>query len=104
MLLYLVLLYRTVLIMTAMPQSYAGFLSFGLAFLMAFQAMINMGVAVGILPVTGQPLPFVSMGGSSLMFTGFSIGIILSVSKEVNKSKEKGKGNENEIEAIQDNN
>lgn len=104
MLLYLVLLYRTVLIMTAMPQSYAGFLSFGLAFLMAFQAMINMGVAVGILPVTGQPLPFVSMGGSSLMFTGFSIGIILSVSKEVNKSKEKEKGNENEIEAIQDNN
>jgi cell division protein FtsW len=43
--------------------------------------MINMGVAVGLGPVTGQPLPLVSMGGTSMLFTGISLGIILSVSR-----------------------
>ena len=57
----------------------------GLAFSLVFQAMLNMGVAVGLLPVTGQPLPFVSMGGTSLMFTGMSLGIIISVSKGLEK-------------------
>jgi len=47
--------------------------------------MINMGVAVGMLPVTGQPLPLVSLGGTSIWFTSLSLGIILSVSKEVAK-------------------
>jgi cell division protein FtsW len=100
LLLYLVLLFRAVAIMVAIPQSFGGFLSFGLAFMMVMQAMVNMGVAVGLLPVTGQPLPFVSWGGSSMMFTGLSIGIILSVSKEINKNKEK----RNELETAQDNN
>lgn len=86
---YLILLYRAIAIMVAIPQSFGGFLSFGLAFLLVMQAMINMGVAVGLLPVTGQPLPLVSKGGTSMLFTGISIGIILSVSKEVNKIKEK---------------
>jgi cell division protein FtsW len=45
--------------------------------------MINMGVAVGLLPVTGQPLPLLSMGGTSIWFTSLAIGIILSVSKEI---------------------
>jgi len=44
--------------------------------------MINMGVAVGLLPTTGQPLPLISMGGTSIWFTSLAIGIILSVSKE----------------------
>ncbi|HPI86172.1 MAG TPA: FtsW/RodA/SpoVE family cell cycle protein, partial [Bacteroidales bacterium] len=55
------------------------------AFSLVFQALINMGVAVDLLPVTGQPLPLVSMGGTSIWFTSLSIGIILSVSKEVGK-------------------
>ena len=88
-LLYLILLFRAIAIMVAIPQSFGGFLSFGLALLIVVQAMINMGVAVGILPVTGQPLPFVSMGGTSLLVTGISIGVILSVSKELNKINEK---------------
>ena len=87
--LYMILLYRAIAITVAIPQSFGGFLSFGLAFLLVMQALINMGVAVGLLPVTGQPLPLVSMGGTSLMFTGCSIGIILSVSKEVNKINER---------------
>lgn len=88
-LLYLILLFRAIAIMVAIPQSFGGFVSFGLALLIVVQAMINMGVAVGILPVTGQPLPFVSMGGTSLLITGLSIGVILSVSKEIDKINEK---------------
>lgn len=97
-LLYLILLFRAMVIINAMPMSFGGYLAFGLAFMLVLQAMINMGVAVGILPVTGQPLPFVSMGGSSMMFTGLAIGMIISVSKEINKDEE------NELETTQDNN
>lgn len=100
LLLYLILLFRAVSIMAEIPQSFGGFLSFGLAFMLVIQAMINMSVAVGLVPVTGQPLPFISMGGTSLLFTGCSLGIILSVSKEINKNKEK----RNELEATQNNN
>ena len=85
LILYLVLLFRATRIMIRAPQSYGGLLAMGLAFGLVFQAMLNMGVAVGLLPVTGQPLPFISMGGTSLMFTGLSLGIIISVSKEIDK-------------------
>ena len=86
-LLYLILLYRAVKIVTQSPGTFGAFLTIGVAFSMVFQAMINMGVAVNLLPVTGQPLPLVSMGGTSIWFTSLSIGIILSVSKEINKQK-----------------
>ncbi len=87
-LLYLILLYRAVKIVTQSPGTFGAFLTIGVAFSLVFQAMINMGVAVNLLPVTGQPLPLVSMGGTSIWFTSLSIGIILSVSKEINKQKE----------------
>ena len=80
---YLILLYRATRIMLRAPNSFGGLLAMGLAFSLVMQAMVNMGVAVGLFPVTGQPLPFVSMGGTSLMFTGLSIGIIISVTKEI---------------------
>lgn len=98
-LLYLILFFRAIKITTEIPQSFGGFLAFGLSFMLVMQAMINMGVAVGILPVTGQPLPLVSMGGTSLMFTGCAFGMILSVSKEVNN-----KSKRNEPETTEDNN
>ena len=88
-LLYLILLYRAIRIMVAIPQSFGGFVAFGLAFMLVMQAMVNIGVAVGIFPVTGQPLPFVSMGGTSLLFTGCAFGVILSVSKEIDKKDER---------------
>ncbi len=84
-LLYLILLFRAVVIVTKIPQTFGAFLTIGVTFSLVFQAMINMGVAVGLLPVTGQPLPLVSMGGTSIWFTSLSLGIILSVSKEVAK-------------------
>lgn len=83
--LYLILLYRATRIMLRAPQSFGGLLAMGLAFSLVMQAMVNMGVAVGLFPVTGQPLPFISMGGTSLLFTGLSIGIIISVTREINK-------------------
>jgi len=87
-LLYLILLFRAVKIVTKSPGTFGSFLTIGVAFSLVFQAMINMGVAVGLLPVTGQPLPLVSMGGTSIWFTSLSIGIILSVSKDITKKED----------------
>lgn len=64
-------------------MTFGAYMSFGLCFLMIMQAMINMGVSIGLLPVTGQPLPFISMGGTSIMATGFMLGMILSVTKSI---------------------
>jgi cell division protein FtsW len=96
-LLYMILLFRAVRIVTKTPRTFGAFLTIGVAFSLVFQALINMGVAVDLLPVTGQPLPLVSMGGTSVWFTSLSIGIILSVSKEVNKGNQ-----EEEPEKIQE--
>jgi cell division protein FtsW len=57
--------------------------------------MINMGVAVGLGPITGQPLPLLSMGGTSLLFTGISLGIILSVSRGDISESSSGNNNGN---------
>jgi len=80
-LLYLGLLYRGLLTATKSERAFGGLLSAGLSLALVLQAMVNIGVAVGLLPITGLPLPLVSMGGTSLLFTGLSLGIILSVSR-----------------------
>jgi cell division protein FtsW len=85
---YMTLLYRSVRIASKSPGKFGTFLSIGLSLSLVFQAMINMGVAVNLLPVTGQPLPLVSMGGTSLWFTSISIGIILSVSRQTTEEPE----------------
>ena len=59
----------------------------GLGMSLVIQAFINMGVSVNLLPVTGLTLPFVSMGGSSIWFNGFALGIILSVSRDIEEGK-----------------
>jgi cell division protein FtsW len=87
-LLYMIIFSRALKIITKIPRNFGAFLVFGVSFNLVFQAMVNMGVAVGILPVTGQPLPLVSMGGTSIWFTSISLGIILSVSKETSKDPE----------------
>ena len=95
--LYLILLHRATRIMLRAPNSFGGLLAMGLAFSLVMQALVNMGVAVGLFPVTGQPLPFVSMGGTSLLFTGLSIGIIISVTKEIDKVKNDERDSEIEV-------
>ncbi|RDC62243.1 FtsW/RodA/SpoVE family cell cycle protein [Adhaeribacter pallidiroseus] len=79
--LYLAFLYRGLVTVSKSFGAFGGLLSAGLSFSLVLQAMVNMGVAVGLGPVTGLPLPLLSMGGTSLIFTGISIGIILSVSR-----------------------
>ena len=85
MFLYLYLLFRAGVIIKKSTRTFPAFLAMGLTILIVFQAMVNMAVAVNILPVTGQPLPMVSMGGTSMIFTCIAFGIILSVSRETNK-------------------
>lgn len=80
--LYLWLLYRGMKAVANSDRAFGGLLSAGLSFSLVIQALINMAVATGLVPVTGLPLPLVSMGGTSLLFTGIAIGIILSVSRE----------------------
>lgn len=79
--LYLVLLHRGMKTAYNSERAFAGLLSAGLSFDLVCQAMVNMGVVVGLGPITGQPLPLISMGGTSMVFTGLSLGIILSVSR-----------------------
>ena len=79
MLLYLIILYRVGVIVRRCTRMFPAILVAGLGLCIVFQALINMGVCVGLFPVTGQPLPLVSMGGTSLLFTSASFGMILSV-------------------------
>jgi cell division protein FtsW len=81
-LLYLILLYRGMRIAAKSDRAFGGLLAAGLSFAIVLQAIINMAVVVGLGPITGLPLPMVSMGGTSLLFTGISLGIILSVSRQ----------------------
>ncbi|MCX6271147.1 MAG: FtsW/RodA/SpoVE family cell cycle protein [Bacteroidetes bacterium] len=88
-LLYLIILFRGTRIVVKSPGNFGAFLAIGVSFSLVFQAMINMAVAVNLFPVTGQPMPFVSMGGTSIWFTSIAIGVILSVSRELENNPEK---------------
>lgn len=89
--LYLTLLYRCVRIVTRSPKAFGALLAAGLSFSLTIQAFANMAVAVGLGPVTGIPLPLVSMGGTSMIFTSIAFGIILSVSRDVEEYSSKKK-------------
>jgi cell division protein FtsW len=84
---YLLFLFRCITIFRRCPYAFGAFLSLGLGFTLAVQAMINMAVNVNILPVTGVTLPLMSMGGTSIIFTCIAIGIILSVSRHVEQEE-----------------
>jgi cell division protein FtsW len=84
---YLFLLYRCIKIVTKAPKAFGALLAAGLSFSLTIQAFANMAVAVGLGPVTGVPLPFVSMGGTSMLFTSVAFGIILSVSRDIEDPK-----------------
>jgi cell division protein FtsW len=85
--LYLFLLYRCIRIVIKSPKAFGALLAVGLGTALVIQAMINMAVAVNLLPVTGVTLPLVSMGGSSVIFTSIAFGIILSVSRNVEEEQ-----------------
>lgn len=90
MLLFLILLYRSIRIAIRTPRHFGGLLVLGISFLLVTQAFINMAVAVRLFPTTGQPLPLLSMGGTSIIFTCLSIAMIISVSRSVFNPEEDG--------------
>jgi cell division protein FtsW len=83
MMLYMVFLYRCILIIRKSPKAFGAFLALALSMTLVIQALINMAVNTGLFPITGVTLPLVSMGGTSFLFTCFSIGIILSISRHI---------------------
>lgn len=83
LLLYLVLLFRATRIAGRCAKPFGAYAAIGLTLMLVVQAMVNMAVAVNLVPVTGQPLPLVSMGGTSAWFTCLAIGIVLSVSRSL---------------------
>ena len=86
-LLFLILIFRCIKIVIDSPKAFGALLALGLCLSMSFQAFVNMGVAVGILPVTGLTIPLVSMGGTSLVFNSIAFGVILSVSRTIQEEK-----------------
>ncbi len=80
---YLLFLFRCIRLYQKCPYAFGAFLALALSFTLVIQAIANMGVAVNVFPNTGVTLPLVSMGGSSFLFTCLSIGIILSVARNV---------------------
>jgi len=84
-LLYVILLFRTGRIASRCENNFPAFLAMGLAILIVTQAVFNMCVAVGLAPVTGQPLPLISKGGTSTIMNCIYIGVILSVSRSAKK-------------------
>ncbi|MDY6205284.1 MAG: FtsW/RodA/SpoVE family cell cycle protein [Prevotella sp.] len=86
--LYIILLFRVGRIAHRCENNFPAFLIMGLALLLVTQALFNMLVAVGLAPVTGQPLPLISKGGTSSVINCIYIGVILSVSRTAKKRKE----------------
>jgi cell division protein FtsW len=89
LLIYLLFLFRSIKLFQRCPYAFGAFLAVALSFTLVIQALVNMAVNVNLFPTTGVTLPLVSMGGSSLLFTCFSIGIILSVARNVEDAEGK---------------
>lgn len=98
---YMIILFRIIIIATKIHTHFGSLLVFAVGIPVIFQAIINMGVAVGLFPTTGQPLPMVSYGGTSLWVTCLAFGIILSVSRQI-KSKEELEKERQSEEVIQE--
>ena len=99
---YLLLLFRVVKVASKTESIFGTLVVLGLGVPIVFQALVNMAVAVGLFPVTGQTLPLISAGGTSIWMTCFAFGIILSVSaSEENDSKEiKDRETENPLDVL----
>ncbi|MBI9034045.1 MAG: FtsW/RodA/SpoVE family cell cycle protein [Bacteroidales bacterium] len=94
LLFYLILLKRGVTLYVKSPNHFGAYLVIGITLSLVLQAFINMSVAVGLIPVTGQAMPLVSMGGTSIWFTCIAIGIMLSVSRQVEIESENIESND----------
>jgi len=100
MILYMWLLFRIVIVAQKSETVFGKLLVLGVGLPIVFQAMINMAVAVELFPVTGQTLPLISSGGTSIWMTCLAVGIILSVSAKREEDKEKQNREDNPLEIL----
>jgi cell division protein FtsW len=98
--LYLLLLFRIVIVSQKADTIFGKLLTVGVGLPIIFQALVNMGVAVELFPVTGQTLPLISSGGTSIWVTCLAIGIILSVSAKREEIKNDFEGSQNPLEIL----
>ena len=89
--LYAYMIYRMVKVVRACPNRFGQLMGFGLTFIIAFQAMVNIGVTIGRVPPTGITLPFISYGGSSLLAVSMMMGIVLNISREAESLSRTGR-------------
>ena len=100
LLLYLWLLGRAASIASRCSVTYPALLVMGMAVMIAFQALFHMGIVSGVFPVSGQPLPLISKGGTSIIVTCIAFGIMLSVSRTATRKANKKQDIQDEIEAL----
>lgn len=99
---YIVLLFRGIAIARKCETAFPAFLVLGLTIMIVIQAMLNMAVAVGLFPVTGQTLPMISWGRTSMLVTSFSLGAILGVSRVVKARANNEELSDDEVETEED--
>ncbi len=106
MFVYMILLFRVGRIVKRCKEKYPAYLAMGLGMLLGLQAFINMSVAVGLFPVTGQPLPLISKGGTSVIMTSFCIGMLLGISNTLDREAagEQALGTDTDVPAPVDGN
>lgn len=100
--LYLIMIIRIVMIASKMPAFFGSLLVLSLGIMIFVQLSVNIAVAVNLIPVTGQPLPLISYGGTSMLVTYIQLGIILNVSSRIQVYDEEGMGKKQDIEEIND--
>ena len=100
--LYLIMIIRIVMIASKMPAFFGSLLVLSLGVMIFVQLSVNIAVAVNLIPVTGQPLPLISYGGTSMLVTYIQLGIILNVSSRIQVYDEEGMGKKQNIEEIND--
>lgn len=100
--LYLIMIIRIVMIASKMPAFFGSLLVLSLGTMIFMQLSVNIAVAINLIPVTGQPLPLISYGGTSMLVTYIQLGIILNVSSRIQVYDEEGMGKKQSIEEIND--
>ena len=100
--LYLIMMIRIVMIASKMPAFFGSLLVLALGVMIFMQLSVNIAVAVNLIPVTGQPLPLISYGGTSMLVTYIQLGIILNISSRIQVFDEEGMGKKQSVEEIND--
>ena len=100
--LYLIMIIRIVMIASKMPAFFGSLLVLSLGTMIFVQLSVNIAVAINLIPVTGQPLPLIRYGGTSMLVTYIQLGLILNVSSRIQVYDEEGMGKKQSIEEIND--